>query len=384
MMDVDALFRERMQRFSAELIRYGQYMANGGVLMVAVFLCGLLAYYYPSLVQAIPSWVPVPYLLALVYAFFVTKTLHRTFLLEADLIFLTPAETKMDRYFQKTQVYNFVVQSIGLFLILLLFLPVYQGKVGMTGAQGWLYWGVPLILKGWNVYSSWIILRLPDKKRQTRYTLARFILTYYVLAWMLSQGSFLAYQHVPYGAVVWMVLLVWFMIRIQSIVKRHRYQWYSLLEMENRLRLRFYQIANQFRDVPSLQLRVKPRRWLLWTAQLIPYGKANAARTLYLKLFLRSDDLAGIYLRLVVISSLLILILPGALGKLAVIAVFLLMSASQLKGIGGQARHRSQTFLLPINEEQRKAAAVWVRRVLLLVQGAVNLLIGLAGWKWWF
>ncbi|MED4584313.1 ABC transporter permease [Brevibacillus choshinensis] len=375
-MDVDALFRERLQRFSAELVRYGQYMANGGVLMVAVFLCGLLAYYYPSLVQAIPAWFPVPYVLAFVLAFFVTRSPHRTFLLEADLLFLTPAETQMARYFQKAQIYNFVVQSMGLFLVLLLFLPLYQGTIGIRGAQVWLYWGVPFVLKGWNVYSSWIVMRLPDKKQDAAYTLARFGFTYFVLAWMLSKGGFLAYQQVPYGAILWMALLIWFHFRLQQIPKKHAYQWYRLLEMENGLRARFYQIANQFRDVPSLQQRVKPRKWIVWVAKLIPYRMSNAGRILFLKSFLRSGDLSGMYIRLIVIGTFLIVILPGPLAKAAVVLVFLFMSASQLKGIGSQARHRSRSSLLPINEQQQKSAASWVRRVLLVVQGTVHILVG--------
>ncbi|QRG70774.1 ABC transporter permease [Brevibacillus choshinensis] len=373
--DVDALFRERLQRHLAELVRYGQYMANGGVLMVAVFLCGLLAYYYPNLVKAIPAWFPVPYALALVLAIFITRSPHRTFLLEADLIFLTPAETKMARYFQKTQVYNFVVQSIGLFLVLLLFLPLYQGTIGASGAQVWLYWGVPFVLKGWNVYISWTVLRLPGKQQGAAFSMGRFGLTYFLLAWMLTEGGFLAYQRVPYGAILWMGLLIWFHIRLLQIPKKHAYQWYQLLEMENGLRLRFYQIANQFRDVPSLQQRVKPRKWLMWIAGLIPYRQENAGRVLFLKTFLRSGDLAGMYIRLLVISSLLIIMLPGPLAQIAVTVLFFFMSASQLKGIGSQARHHSRASLLPINEHQQTSAASWVRRVLLGFQVVVNMVL---------
>lgn len=377
-LDLDAIFRARLKHFSTELVRYGQYMANGGVLMVAVFLCGLFAYYYPGLVQAVPAWFPVPYALAAVFAFFVTRSPHRTFLQEADLLFLTPAETKMARYFRKTQVYNFAVQSVGVFLVLLLFLPLYQGTVGVSGAQKWWYWLIPLLLKGWNVYSSWIALRLPDRKQQRMYALARFCLTYFALAWMLSEGSFLTYRHIPYGVLAWALLLVWFHVRLMRMWKRHAYQWYRLLEMESGLRLRFYQIANQFRDVPSLQQRVKPRKWLVWVARLIPYKPANAGRLLLFTSFLRGGDLAGMYLRLVILSSLLVLMLPGTWAKAAVLVLFLLLSASQLKGIGNQARHRNRYPLLPINEQQQKLAARWVRRVLLTSQAALNILLWLA------
>jgi len=184
---------------------------------------------------------------------------------------------------------------------------------------------------------------------------------------------------VPYGIFIGMVLLVWFHMRLQRILKKHAYQWYRLLEMENGLRLRFYQVANQFRDVPFLQQQVKKRKWLVWVADLIRYQKSNAGRVLILKSFLRSGDQAGMYIRLVVISSFLILILPGLLPKAAVAVLFFFMSAIQLKGIGSSARHQSRTFLLPINEQQQKGAVIWVRRVLLGVQGIVHVLVV---WLW--
>jgi ABC-2 type transport system permease protein len=372
---VDALFRERLMRFFREVVLYGQYMANGGVLIVAIFLTGMLGYYYPSLVQSIPAWVPVPVALAFVLALLVTRSPHRTFLLEADLVFLTPAENKMVRYFRKTQLYNFVIQSIGLFLILLLLLPLYKGMLKPVGVQIGLYWGVPFVLKGWNIYSSWISMRLPDKKQHFVYTLGRFFITFYLLAWVLGEGSFLINERIPYGLVIWMGLLIWFHIRLQHISKRHAYPWYRLLEMENGLRLRFYHIANQFRDVPSLQGRVKRRKWLVWVSELIPYRKSNAGRVLFLKLFLRSADQTGMYIRIIIISSLLIWILPGVLAKAAIALLFLFLSAMQLKGIGSQVGHQNRSSLLPIDEQQQKRAALWVRRVLLLAQGAVSLVV---------
>jgi ABC-2 type transport system permease protein len=83
----------------------------------------------------------------------------------------------------------------------------------------------------------------------------------------------------------------------------------------------------------------------------------------------------SLYIRLIVISSFLILILPGVFVKVAVAVLFVFMSAIQLKGIGSQARHQSRSSLLPINEQQQKSAAIWVRRVLLVVQGTAHILM---------
>ncbi|TGV18410.1 ABC transporter permease, partial [Mesorhizobium sp. M00.F.Ca.ET.186.01.1.1] len=42
-MDMEQQFQKRLHAFSTEFIKYAQYMANGGVLFVAVFLAGLIS-----------------------------------------------------------------------------------------------------------------------------------------------------------------------------------------------------------------------------------------------------------------------------------------------------------------------------------------------------
>lgn len=374
-MDADALFHERWKRFSVEFVRYAQYVANGGVLFVAIFLCGLLAYSYPGIIGMIPPWFPIPYFLAFVIAVFVTRSPHRTFLLEADLLFLTPIETKMASYFQKAQVYNFFVQGFGVFLILLLLLPLYLGTMKAEGGELWFYWGVPLVLKGWNVYSSWIFLRLPDKKKQQTYSLARYFFSFLVLAWVLSEGGLFTYRHVQYGGIVCILFIIWFHLRLKTIRKSHSLQWYRLLEIENGLRGRFHSVVNQFKDVPWLQHQVKARTWLAPVMKLVPYHPANAARLLVLKTFIRSGDFAGVYVRLVVLGSFLVLILSNPYAKLSVALLFLLMSGSQLKGIWSHHQNRRGHALFPINALQLKRAFLWVRRILLVLQGTVHALV---------
>ncbi|MGG1660752.1 ABC transporter permease [Brevibacillus sp. NRS-1366] len=375
--DVDALFRERLNRFSVEFVRYSQYIASGGLLIVMIVLMGLLSLYYRSFVEMIPSWFPISYALAFVIALFVTKSPHRTFLLEADLLFLTPAETKMSSYFQKTRAYNFCIQSIGLFIVLLLLSPLYQGTLGVQGGQLWLYWCVPFVLKGWNLYSSWIFLRLPDKKREQQYSLARFLFSYFVLAWVLSGGQLLTYHHVPYAGLIGILLVIWFHFRLQTIKRKHTIQWYRLLEVETGLRSRFYRIVNNFKDVPSLQNEVKPRQWLIPVTKAVSYRQSHAARQLFLKTFIRSGGYAGVYIRLIVLASLLILLLPNLYAKAIVATLFLFMSGIQLKGLWSHHRKSNMYSLLPIDEKQQKHAFFWLRRVLLTIQAAVCVLIGL-------
>ncbi|MGN7469585.1 ABC transporter permease [Brevibacillus sp. SAFN-007a] len=376
-MNADRLFRERLHAFSTEFITYARYMANGGVLYLFVILSGVLSLYYRSLLAIIPPWFPLTHGLALVIALFVTRSPHRTFLLEADLLFLAPHETRLDGYFRKTQVYNFVVQSSGLFVLLLLLSPMYAGVVGANGVQLWLYWLVPFLLKGWNVHSSWTFLRLSAKKTERLYTLVRFGLSYLVLAWVFSAGQFLSFGHVPFGGVIAAALFVWLHAHMRKIQAKLPLQWYRLLAMESRLRQRFYQFANNFRDVPAIQRQVKPRFWLTAVTRLLPYGQAYTARHLFVKTFLRSGELAGMYGRLVLIGTVLVLLLPVLLAKAVTAALLLFMTAIQLNSLWRQQSNRSTGLLFPVPAPAQRRAFVWLRSVLLLLQGAVHIAAGM-------
>lgn len=374
-MDMEQLFQKRLHAFSTEFIKYAQYMANGGVLFVTVFLAGLISMYYRSIIELIPAWFPLVHALALVMAIVVTRSPHRTFLLEADLIFLTPHETRLAGYFRRAQVYNFFVQSVGLFVLVLLLFPMYTNAAGADKIQLWLYWLIPFLLKGWNVHSSWIFLRLPAVQAQRLFFAARFLLSYLILAWIFSAGQFLTFGYVPCGAVLSALLLVWLHRQMRKVQAQHPLKWYRLLAMENGLRQRFYQIMNNFRDVPALQHQVKPRFWLTRLAQLLPYSPAHTARHLYARTFIRSGDYAGIYARLVCLGIIVILVLPNLYAKAIAAALLLLMTASQLGGIWRQQGKRASHQLFPVPPSEQKRAFVWLRSTLLLFQGVVHIAV---------
>ncbi|GAB1533840.1 MULTISPECIES: ABC transporter permease [Brevibacillus] len=375
--DVDQLFRKRFHAFSVEFIRYAQYMANGGLAFVGIFLMGLLAFYYRSIIAMIPAWFPLPYAMALVIAIVVVRSPLRTFLLEADLLFLTPHEVRLDRYFRKALVYNFAIQSMVVFIILLLLMPMYTGVVGAQGVQLWVYWCIPLLLKGWNIYSNWTFLRLPDQQKIGSYTLARFVFSYILLAWVLSEGQFLRLGNVPFGVLICAALLIWLHSRMLTYKKRHSLQWYRLLAIESSLRHRFYQFVNNFRDVPAMQHQVKSRSWLITLTKLLPYRQSTAGRHLFTKKFIRSGDFAGTYFRLLLLSAFVVLILPSPYAKIIAGLLFLFMTASQISSLWRHQQKRNGYSIFPIRDGQMRQAFSWLRMVLLGFQGAVLVLIGI-------
>lgn len=370
-MDVQAIFRERFARFTKEFIRYSQYMANGGMLFIFIFLSGLMSVYYRELIAAIPAWFPVPYALALVFALTAVRSPHRTFLLQADLLFLTHVEAQMERYFRKTRVYNFIVQSIFLALLLFLLLPVYRATTAITQKQLWLYWLMPLLLKCWNIQSSWTLLRLPDRRKLAAYSLARFVLTYLLLVWALTGGAFLSYAGVPFAMLLAIAGLVLLQIRLGRIRLEHPYQWYRLLEMENGLRRNFYRFVGQFTDVPWLNRHGKTRPWLSFLLRFVTYQQAHCARYLFLRMFLRSSEYAGVYTRLLLIGGLLVMMFPDLPAKLMSTVIILLMTGLQLKGLWERQRRGSWFQIFPMSEALRKRSFVWVCSLLLGCEGAL-------------
>jgi ABC-2 type transport system permease protein len=187
--DVEQLAGVRIQAFVGTAIRYWSFIGRGGLSVTIILLVILGMIYYQDLLDLIPEHAPVAPVLAVILTFFVARTAHRTFLEEADLMFLTPLEERMDRYFQRTFRYNLVLQCASVLIVLIVFAPLYVDQLAAEGQSVWPYYIVPLLVKGWNLQSSWSVQKLQDARKIRYHALLRFAFTFLFLYWLLAGGT---------------------------------------------------------------------------------------------------------------------------------------------------------------------------------------------------
>ncbi|EGL82831.1 ABC transporter EcsB [Caldalkalibacillus thermarum TA2.A1] len=363
-LDVEQLARNRIQEFVTEAVRYWQLIASSGLLFTVVVLLIIGMIYYDQIVAWIPDWMPMGFIYAVVFCWLVARAPQRHFLHEADLIFLTPVESRMDDYFRHTYRYNLMLQSAAVVVIAILLYPIWRDTVAAAEQPVWGYFLLPLALKGWNFSSHWAMLRHVDERKVEIHRGLRILFSFIFLLWWFYQG--------PAWLLPVLVLpLVAFFLFERKVVRSHGYRWMRLLELEQKQLSRFYAFCQAFVDVPHMGTRVRKRPWLSYVTALLPFNRTSAYRYLYLKTFIRAQDYLGIYVRLTLIGTVMIYVLNDVWVKGLVYLLFLFVAATQLQAVW---THHQQQFwhqLFPLSHRAQRDSFVWMCRVVLGMQALV-------------
>lgn len=370
--DIDQIFQERFNEFYKEASRYWRLIASSGLLFTVSILTILGLIYYRDFLAWIPDWVPIPVGLSLLFGTLVTKGAHRTLLKEADILFLTPIEKKMDQYFSKTERYNFILQGVGIAILLVILSPLYVDKIPVENQKLWFYFLIPILLKGWNLQSSWVALRWQNNRNIRYHTMLRFAFNVLFLYWFFVGGNILFL--LGFSSIV----LLFYMLE-RRIRTDHAIHWLYLVEMERRLQSRFYSFVNSFVDVPHLQSKVKKRAWISGVTKLLPFSSTSAYRYLYMKTFFRANDYFGIYVRLSLIGTAVVYAIPNFYAQAVAYLLFLFLMSVQLKAIYGHHQRQFWHKIFPLPPSQQKNAFIWLNFYLLSLQALIMLIPTLLG-----
>jgi|GEM_PF-871904 len=364
--DIKTIWQKRSQDFLQEALGYWRLIGSSGLLGTSVILFILGVIYYPDFLEWLPEKTPVALILSILLGFLLFRAPFRTLLKEADILFLAPLEQKMEKYFNRAFVYNYFVQASGVLLVLVIISPLYVQKV--SGVKSlWLFFLVPLILKGWNLQSVWFTYRMQDERKRILHAICRFLFHSFFMYWFMTKGSLL------WLIVFSLIILGFYFIDHQS-KKNNGFNWLYLLEMEKELDGRFYSFASLFIDVPHAQSKVKKRRILAGVTKFLPFQPTHAYKYLYLKTFARANDFSGIYVRLTLIGMIVVYWIPDDYGKMIAYGIFLLMMSIQLKSLYSHHEYQFWFKLFPLPTQQLKDDFRWLTRVLLLVQSLIMFL----------
>jgi ABC-2 type transport system permease protein len=359
--EIEHIWQERFTLFYREASRYWSLIASSGLLFTLSILVILGVIYYNDFLAWIPVWVPIPEILAILLGFMVTKGSHRTFLKEADLLFLIPLEKKMDVYFQKTQAYNLTVQCVAVFIVLVILSPLYSNKIPVENQNLWFYFLIPLLLKGWNLHLSWIIQRIQDDNKVFYHAIFRFMFNFLFLLWFFKSGSVIF-------LIGFSVAVILFYVYERRARENHAYHWLRLLDMERSLQSRFYSFVNFFVDVPHLQSKVKKRAWISGITKWLPFHSSQAYRYLYLKTFLRANEYFGIYVRLTIIGAFVVYWIPDVYTKGVTYLLFLFLTGIQIRSVWGHHARQFWQSIFPLPAQRQKDAFIWLHFYLLFLQ----------------
>lgn len=354
---VDTLWSSRAKAFWRDSLPYIRYMAQSGLpgVTIMLLLAGLAG--YASLLHHLPE--AFPYTLAGVV--FLTPIVCwsplRTWLREADIVFLVPREPLMDRYLRRSFRYNGLAGAAAAALFCAIYLPLYSHGPGKLQALQLL--AAVLLLKLLNLIAAWRerVLVSFGARRGIR-----------VLRWIVSAVGLAALLRTEaWQAAIYVVLTVLLFVLLYRGLPRYRFPWLTLIAEESRTRRRYNTFFSSFTDVPSESTPVVRRRYADWMASRIGYRNQNAYVYLYAHTLIRTE-LGGIILRLVglgIVSSLLAAESGLCLGwgAAAVCLLFVWLTGIQLSSLAQSHRHSVWRHVYPLPDQSRLGALLKVDRV---------------------
>lgn len=353
---------QRRNQFFNETSYYWRYVfqnLSSGFLFF-ILIAGF--YGYTRWVESLPESFPYYWFSVPLLTWAVAHSPIRTFLREADKVFLLPVERQMGAYFTKAILYSLTRQSVVVLLVFFVLWPLYSHLE--PSRAPFLVYLIFLILVKWaNLMGAW-------QESRMHYDITR----YWARALRIAVNAVVLY--VMYTNDLWIACLSALLAVAAawlgySRFSRHHIHWDYLIQQENQHRQKHYLFFSWFIEVDKLPTRVKPRRWVAGIPSRLTLQPANTYMYLFSKTYLRSET-ASISLRLLLLSAFLMIVVSGDWVKALCYLVPLWLSGVQLSSLQQFHRYRFWLQIYPLDHTYKKQAVRRLTLIVLLVHTLVN------------
>lgn len=290
--DVLPLWKSRKQAFWKEVLPYIRYMGQSGFPAFLSLIGIVSVIQYIKLIQNIPEQLPIEWIGAIVLTPFICYSPLRTWLKEADSIFLMPMEHHLTPYMQKSHTRSLRNGFLYLIIVTLLFWPLYS----FTDAYAPIIFIMILIIfKVFNHVLAW-------RERQFIWSTTRNTMRIFrwLLMFMLMVGWLLSSRWGMFWLTIIIVVMLGILYRINP---KQSFPWQRLIAEERNTMRRLYSFFSWFIDVNTGPPTVRQRRYLSWIIPLVPYRKQFTFFYLHLITFIRTE-IGGICIRLLLLGGL--------------------------------------------------------------------------------
>ncbi|MDA5560483.1 ABC transporter permease [Exiguobacterium sp. MMG028] len=353
-------FTSRLGNWMEEVVKYSRYVANGGLLFTLYFTLIYGAFVYNNFLERIDGSFPGAWIAVAVLLLMPLGHRPRTFIQEADQVFLLPELGTIRSYMIGVRLFNIVFATLRALLVLLVLLP---------------------LLVRTETYSSFEVL------------------SFVVTMVLLSAAGRLAkiegvreWMILPFalGSAV-LILMAWtewawipaFMPFIFLHVKRNeRIPLLHWLALEEKSRAQFERVISWFVDLPTLKEEVRERRLLTKLLEKRVLQRVDASRYVYGLRILRSNDSLDLILRLTAVA-LIVMWMSGGWYVGFVTPLFVGLTALQLVPLFKRLEAISIVSWLPITRNERIEGYSWWAMRLLITQSIVLVLASIGFGATW-
>ncbi len=345
------LRQKRSKQYWLSIAPYFRYA--GGSLPGFILILGFCLFGYGYFVNHLPDRFPVLVLMAVLLAIPLNSGGFRTYLREADVVFLLPMESHMSAYL-KPSLRSALISHILIVTILWFILwPLYQAAGGQSMVDYSSIWLQLVLVKGIVMIGVWQENHMRKSRTRQLFTWVRLITVGLLTYLALTQSIAWSLLFIGLTSIAYVLLL--------RHTSRFTIYWERLIVLEHKSRSRWITFFNLFVEVPREHSVVRQTRWLHLIAHIISFKKSNAYHFLYLLTWIRSE-LFGVVARLTIVGILFIVIMNSIWIKLGLLLLFTYVIRLQLFELGRYHKNVETLSVYPIQQEQRAVSARYVAK----------------------
>lgn len=344
-------FTARLGTWMEEVVKYSRYVANGGLLFTLYFTLIYGAFVYNSFLERIDGTFPGTWIAAAVLLIMPLGHRPRTFVQEADQVFLLPELGDIRSYMTGVRLFNLVFAALRGLLVLLVLLPLLVRTESYSSIE---------------VLS--VVVTMVMLSAAGRLAKVEGVREWTILPFALVSGACLL---MDWTAWAWVPA---FMPFIFLHVKRNeRIPLLHWLVLEEKSRAQFERVISWFVDLPTLKEEVRERRLLTKLLEKRVLQRVDASRYVYGLRIIRSNDSLDLILRLTAVA-LIVMWMSGGWYVGFVTPLFVGLTALQLVPLFKRLEAISIVSWLPITRQERIEGYSWWAMRLLIVQSIVLVL----------
>lgn len=353
-------FTARIGTWMEEVVKYSRYVANGGLLFTLYFTLIYGAFVYNNFLERIDGTFPGTWIAAAVLLIMPLGHRPRTFVQEADQVFLLPELGDIRSYMVGVRLFNLVFAALRGLLVLLVLLPLLVRTESYSSIE---------------VLS--VVVTMVMLSAAGRLAKVEGVREWTILPFALVSGACLL---MDWTAWAWVPA---FMPFIFLHVKRNeRIPLLHWLVLEEKSRAQFERVISWFVDLPTLKEEVRERRVLTRLLENRVLRRVDASRYVYGLRILRSNDSLDLILRLTVVA-LIVMWMSGGWYVGLVTPLFVGLTALQLVPLFKRLEAVSIVSWLPITRDERIAGYSWWAMRLLVIQSVVLVIASVAFGATW-
>ncbi|SFB83497.1 ABC-2 type transport system permease protein [Alkalibacterium subtropicum] len=362
-MTMEDLFNTRQSLYYKKMSKYLKYVLNDHFVILLLFLGGATGLAYQNYLEAVQYDALVPrFLLLVIIGLTVFSGSIRTLVEPADAVFLLPKEKAFDRVMKKNLIYSLIFHSSYTLLIGGLAAPLLSA-IGHMSSDGVVFWLMTLVcwkvIHGIHAYYS-LKQHKSEISRNTRLIIGVVSLVGIMVSLFIS---------ILTGFIISVTTLGLFSLFVFQYNRSDSWSWEALIETEQRRIQKIYSIINLFIETPYSKHKVKRLKFLDFLYKL-PVLDRNTEMYFLSRVFVRNYNFSGLYLRLLLIGSVVIYFSENWIIHTVISVLFLYLIGFQLIPLR-QTFKKTVYFRLYPNTDTDKINTIKKLILLLLTGGSL-------------